>query len=165
MQHLTGHGSLPTCGTCRQSQLASFSQARNSAEQQRLTTHLLSPRCQRRRGSRLCGTAAGGGLVGMRGSRVYACAHNNCGLGHATWSATVPVSQSPLVSLKLLVSLISCIVACSARIETDRQTDRQTDRPTHRPSTVTLAAHVRRRLIMALTILHRAHTALKSIQH
>ena len=31
MQHLTGHGSLPTCGTCRQSQLASFPQAGGSS--------------------------------------------------------------------------------------------------------------------------------------
>ena len=62
---------------------------------------------------------------------VYMHAHTIIdGLGHATWSVTVPVSRSQmpsfsqnchfsfraLVSLKLLVSLINCIVACSARI-------------------------------------------------
>ena len=44
-----------------------------------------------------------------------------------------------LVALKLLVSLISRLVACSARIVVDRQTDR---------TTVTLAAHARRGLII-----------------
>ena len=53
-----------------------------------------------------------------------------------------------LVALKLLVSLISRLVACSARIVVDRQTDKQTNRQTHRPSTVTLAAHARRGLII-----------------
>ena len=48
-----------------------------------------------------------------------------------------------LVALKLLVSLISRPVAYSPRIVVNRQTDRQT----HRQSTVTLAAHARRRLI------------------
>ena len=55
-----------------------------------------------------------------------------------------------LVALKLLVSLISRLVACSARIVVDRQTDRQADRQTHRPTTVTLAAHARRGLIMVV---------------
>ena len=45
-----------------------------------------------------------------------------------------------LVALKLLVSLISRLVACSARIVLDRQT--------HRKTTVTLAAHARRGLIL-----------------
>ena len=49
-----------------------------------------------------------------------------------------------LVALKLLVSLISRLVTCSARIVVDRQTDQQT----HRTTTVTLAAHARRRLII-----------------
>ena len=51
-----------------------------------------------------------------------------------------------LVALKLLVSLISHLVACSARIVVDRQTNKQT----HRPTTVNLAAHARRRLIMLI---------------
>ena len=42
------------------------------------------------------------------------------------------------------MSLISRLVACSARIVADRQTDRQT----HRTTTVTLAAHARRGLII-----------------
>ena len=45
-----------------------------------------------------------------------------------------------LVALKLLVSLISRLVACSPRIVVDTQT--------HRTTTVTLAAHARRGLIM-----------------
>ena len=45
-----------------------------------------------------------------------------------------------LVALKLLVSLISRLVACSARTVVDRQT--------HRTTTVTLAAHARRGLII-----------------
>ena len=53
-----------------------------------------------------------------------------------------------LVALKLLVSLISRLVACSARIVVDSQTNRQTNRQTHRPTTVTLAAHARRGLII-----------------
>ena len=53
-----------------------------------------------------------------------------------------------LVALKLLVSLISRLVACSVRIVADRQTDRQTNRQTHRTTTVTLAAHARRGLII-----------------
>ena len=51
-----------------------------------------------------------------------------------------------LVALKLLVSLISRLVACSARIVVDKQSDKQT----HRLSTVTLAAHARRGLIIDL---------------
>ena len=53
-----------------------------------------------------------------------------------------------LVALKMLVSLISRLVACSPRIVVDKQTDRQTDRHTHRTTTVTLAAHARRGLII-----------------
>ena len=49
-----------------------------------------------------------------------------------------------LVALKLLVSLISRLVACSARIVVDRQT--------HRTTTVTLAAHARRGLIITLCV-------------
>ena len=49
-----------------------------------------------------------------------------------------------LVALNLLVSLINRLVACSARIIADKQTDKQT----HRTTTVTLATHVRRGLIM-----------------
>ena len=54
-----------------------------------------------------------------------------------------------LVALKLLVhvSLISSLVACSEKIVVDRHTDRQT----HRTTTVTLAAHARRGLIMYRT--------------
>ena len=59
-----------------------------------------------------------------------------------------------LVSLKLLVSLISCLVACRARIVADKQTDRQTDRQTDTQNdyckSVTLAAHARRGLIIVL---------------
>ena len=58
------------------------------------------------------------------------------------------ISFLALVALKLLVSLISRLVACSARIVVHRQTDRQTDRQTHRTTTVTLAAHARRGLII-----------------
>ena len=46
-----------------------------------------------------------------------------------------------LVALKLLVSLISRLVACSAKMVVDRQ-------QTHRTTTVTLAAHARRGLII-----------------
>ena len=62
-----------------------------------------------------------------------------------------------LVALKLLVSLISRLVACSARIVADKQTDRQTDRQTHRTTTVTLAAHARRGLIMYMLIMYVIH--------
>ena len=53
-----------------------------------------------------------------------------------------------LVALKLLVSLISRLVACSPRIEC-AQTDEQTNRRTDRTTTVTLAAHARRGLIIS----------------
>ena len=59
-----------------------------------------------------------------------------------------------LVALMLLVSLISRLVACSARIVVDRHTDTQTHRQTHRTTTVTLAAHARRGLIMAQATSH-----------
>ena len=49
-----------------------------------------------------------------------------------------------LVALKRFVLLISRRVGYSARIVVDKQTDKQT----HRPSTVTLAAHARRGLIL-----------------
>ena len=45
-----------------------------------------------------------------------------------------------------LVPLIGRLVACSARTRADRQTDR--------PTTVTLAAHTRRGLIMEYCLLH-----------
>ena len=57
-----------------------------------------------------------------------------------------------LVALNRLVSLMSRLVACSARIVADRQTNRQTDRQTHRTTTVTLAAHSRRGLIMCSSL-------------
>ena len=115
------------------------------------------PRCRGTEGSGLRGKLAVG--------RCHVRAHIQRmltplidGLGHATWSLTMPVSRSrtpsfwqnrhfsyrALVALKLLVSLLCRFVACSARIVVDRQTDRQT----HRPSTVTLAAHARRGLII-----------------
>ena len=59
-----------------------------------------------------------------------------------------------LVALTLLVSLISRLVACSARIVVDRHTDTQIHRQTHRTTTVTLAAHARRGLIMAQATSH-----------
>ena len=54
------------------------------------------------------------------------------------------------IALKLLVSLISRFVACSAGIVVDRQTHRQT----HRTTTVTLAAHARRGLIIIIMTKH-----------
>ena len=57
-----------------------------------------------------------------------------------------------LVALKLLVSLISRLVACSARIVADKQT--------HRTTTVTLAAHARRGLIIAKRTISRPKTLL-----
>ena len=51
-----------------------------------------------------------------------------------------------LVALKLLVSLITRLVACSARIVADKQTNKHTE-----TTTVTLAAHVRRGLIIRLS--------------
>ena len=53
-----------------------------------------------------------------------------------------------LVALNLLVSLISRLVARGARIVVDKQTNGQTDRQTHRTTTVTLAAHARRGLMI-----------------
>ena len=63
-----------------------------------------------------------------------------------------------LVALKLLVSLISRLVACSPRIEC-AQTDRRTDRTT----TVTLAAHARRVLIMLYML--KPWLSLSQLQH
>ena len=99
-------------------------------------------------------------------TKLYACALLIIdGLGHATWSSTMPVSRSrtapfernrhiiflALVVLEPLVSLMSKFGACSARIRGDRhthtQTHRHTDTQTHRASTVTLAAHAHRGLI------------------
>ena len=83
-------------------------------------------------------------------------------LSNAVVSAKSPHFFHALVALKLLVSLISRLVACSARIVVDKQTDRQTDRQTHRPTTVTLAAHARRGLIIiimtaAIMLWHLTH--------
>ena len=67
---------------------------------------------------------------------IHACAHLIDGLGHATWSATMPVSRArtlsfhknrhffhALVAMKRLVSLLGRLVACSARIVADTHTD------------------------------------------
>ena len=76
--------------------------------------------------------------------KLYACALFIIdGLGHATWSSTMPVSRSrtaffkrnrhisfrALDALEPLVSLMSWFGACSARISGDRHTHthRQTD--------------------------------------
>ena len=56
----------------------------------------------------------------------------------------------PFVALKLLVLLISRLVACSARIDADKQTNRTT--------TVTLAAHARRGLIIHVQLCDRKHS-------
>ena len=106
-----------------------------------------------------CITAMG---VGSR-TKLYACAQLIIdGLGHTTWSSMMPVSRSrtalfyrnrhiiflALVALEPLVSLMSRFGACSARIRGDRQTHTQT----HRASTVTLAAHAHRGLIIRLSL-------------
>ena len=69
-------------------------------------------------------------------------------LSNSVVSANPHISFHALAALKMLVSLISRLIACSARIVGDKHTNRQTDTQTHRPSTVTLAAHARRWLIM-----------------
>ena len=61
--------SLATCGTCRQSQLASFSQLEAALES-------------------AAGEDTGGGCAMCACMYIYACAHN---YGYATWSATVLV--------------------------------------------------------------------------
>ena len=71
-------------------------------------------------------------------------------LSNAVISGETPFIFQARIVLKPLVSLIGRLIACSARISVDTQTDRQTDKPT----TVTLAAHARRGLIIAL---HSAH--------
>ena len=48
-----------------------------------------------------------------------------------------------------LVSLFCCLVARSHRKRGNRQTDGRTDGHTYKPSTITLAAHARRGLIIA----------------
>ena len=60
------------------------------------------------------------------------------------YSVTQCLAGALYIALKLLVSLISRLVAYSARIVVD------TDRQAHRPSTVTLAGHARRGLIMII---------------
>ena len=59
-----------------------------------------------------------------------------------------------LVALEPLVSLMSRLGPCRERISGDRHTDRHTHTHTHtqtyKPSTVTLAVHVRRGLIMSI---------------
>ena len=70
-----------------------------------------------------------------------------------------PIKIKDLATLKRFVAVIGRSVPCTARLasrwidrqtdrQTDRQRDRQTDRQTDRPSTVTLAAHARRGLII-----------------
>ena len=95
---------------------------------------------------RACAAAARGSGFSQK---LYACALLIGGLGHATWSLTMPVSRSrttsfyrnrhisfrALVALEPLVSLMSRFGACSARISGDRHTqhtDRQTERHTER---------------------------------
>ena len=74
-------------------------------------------------------------------TKLYACALLIDGLGHATWSSTMPVSRSrtapfwrnrhiiflALVVLEPLVSLMSRFGAYSARIRGDRHTHRHTE--------------------------------------
>ena len=56
------------------------------------------------------------------------------------------------MALNPLVSLIGRLVARSGRKRGNRQTDRQTDRQNDKTTTVTLAAHARRGLIIILNI-------------
>ena len=60
--------------------------------------------------------------------------------GTQSFQENCHININVLVAQKPLVPLIGRLVACSARTRTDRQTNR--------PSTVTLAAHARRGLIM-----------------
>ena len=55
------------------------------------------------------------------------------------------------MALNPLLSLIGRLVARSGRKRGNRQTDRQTDRQNDKTTTVTLAAHARRGLIMKST--------------
>ena len=52
------------------------------------------------------------------------------------------------MALNPLLSLIGRLVARSGRKRGNRQTDRQTDRQNDKTTTITLAAHARRGLIM-----------------
>ena len=54
------------------------------------------------------------------------------------------------MALNPFVSLIGRLVARSGRKRGNRQTDRQTDRQNDKTTTVTLSAHARRGLIMAM---------------
>ena len=66
--------------------------------------------------------------VGVCVDRVYTHARTIIdGFGHAVILAKSPFYFRALVSLKLLVSFISCVVAFSARKETERRTHRHTD--------------------------------------
>ena len=100
----------------------------------------------------------GGELVGVpcvRGSRVYACAHNYCGLGHATCQRQcrfLDLERRRFSKIAILVSSACFAKAVGIAHKLRRclqceNRDRQTDRLMHRPSTVTLAAHARRGLI------------------
>ena len=54
------------------------------------------------------------------------------------------------LTLNMMVSFIILLIARTARIACpDRQTERQKDRQNDKPSTVTIAAHARRGLIIA----------------
>ena len=57
------------------------------------------------------------------------------------------------MALNPLLSLIGRLVARSGRKRGNRQTDRQTDRQNDKTTTVTLAAHARRGLIIELYFL------------
>ena len=92
------------------------------------------------------------------GHKLYVCALLD-GLGHATWSSTMPVSRSRTAPF-LYFSSACCARAvgiahepvygaCSARIRGERHTHTHTQ--THRASTVTLAAHAHRGLTSAIT--------------
>ena len=65
---------------------------------------------------------------------IHACAPLIDGLGHATWSGTVPVSRARTLSFQknrhfLFHALVALkrLVACSARIVVGRQTQTQTN--------------------------------------
>ena len=161
LQHLTGHGSLPMCGTCHQSQLASFSQA-GCSSRKRCDYAFVVSAVSTTNGSRLLRSGGGGEDWGGGGGGgawiacVYACTHNYCGLGHATWSTTVPVSRSQTPSFQhnrhftFSTACFAKAVGIAHKLHRCLQCenrDRQTDTLTH-TTTVTLAAHARRGLIV-----------------
>ena len=67
-------------------------------------------------------------------------------------SSAVVLAKSPILfsnaCFAKAVAIAHKLCRCLQYENRDRQTDRQTDTLTHRPSTVTLAAHARRGLIM-----------------